>query len=274
MSSKKNKNKQVTSAPIVEAPTDTAPPVDVTAPVNTAAPSVATSLTSLNYSRLIAQVEALWDYINLNHFGGQLKERPIITIASRGNRSALAWYKHEIWSTGSGARSEINVAAETFSRTRQEVYTTMLHTMVYQDIAEKGIEGVNKVGYHNRNFEKAATAAKLKVVKNGMKGFNSTSLSDDALKLAEAFTGEIDLSVHRNVVKANYKPMIMIPATQGAKNFLKADSEKQKVSMKEVLDNIINSYITTRATETVVDATPAPAADAAEATPEAAAASL
>ena len=241
----------------IETPATPTEAVVVTAPVDQSPVAATQVVAHLDYSRLIQQVEALWDYINDKHFAGTLKTRPIITIASRGNRSSFAWFKADAWKTAEGTRHEINIAAETFARPRQDTYATLVHTMVYQALVEKDIKGVNTIGYHNRNFLKVATDAFLECHKNGIKGFSQTSLNPQGLAIFTAYTGELDTHIHREVAKANYKPMVMVPATTNARDFMKTESAARKITMKELLDEMVIAYSTSR--QVTIEVTAAPA---------------
>lgn len=222
-----------------------------------------------SHSKVIAQLEALWRHINQQHFGNKLKQLPCITVASRGaKRTSLAWYRSGLWNEGETKRSEINFSAETFNRSRQEIYHLMVRQCVHQLNDEAGTRDVNKVGYHNTKFRDVAAAAHLAVTKLGNHGYADTTLNATGVKLCSEFTGELFTETSRAIVRGNYTKMHMVPATRESKDWIHAEAARQKVSMKAMLDKLIEAYKVSQATVSVAAA---PAETAAEAQPESAA---
>lgn len=246
------------------------PAIDLSAAIAAAEAATTTPLPEgTSHSKVIAQLEAMWRYINLQHFGGKLKQLPCITVASRGaKRTSLAWYRTGLWNEGETKRSEINFSAETFNRSRQEIYHLMVRQCVHQFNDEAGTRDVNKVGYHNTKFRDVGTAAHLTVTRLGNHGYADTTLNAIGIKLCDEFTGELFTETSRAIVKGSYTKMYMVPATKEAKDWVHAEAAQQKISMKAMLDQLIKTYQVNQTAVSVV-AAPTEAATPVEVQPDA-----
>jgi hypothetical protein len=113
---------------------------------------------------------------------GRTMPLPIITIQSKGRKSALGWHCKDKWQNGeSGELAEINFSAEHLGRSVEEIAETMLHEMAHHANSLDGISDCTIWQYHNQHFKRRCEEIGLVCQKHPTRGWATTSLSD-ALK--------------------------------------------------------------------------------------------
>ena len=121
---------------------------------------------------------------------------PVITIQSKGRKSALGWHWRDKWQNAEpGKLAEINLCAEYLGRSVEEIAETILHEMAHHANSLDGISDCTIRQYHNQHFKHRCEELGLICEKHPSRGWATTSLSD-ALKVkvaamninADAFT--------------------------------------------------------------------------------------
>lgn len=111
---------------------------------------------------IIEALEGAHAHFNTALFGGRLRTRPVITVQTRGRKSAYGWYWPQRWQNGTSNPAELNISAEELKRDPADVLLTMAHEMVHQVADETGVKDTSRGGrYHNKAFAKLAEAAGL-----------------------------------------------------------------------------------------------------------------
>ena len=108
---------------------------------------------NVNLSIVIKELHKAFDCFNNTIFNGELPQ-VIITIQSKGKRSALGWFTcGKVWDDGTQDKHEINISAEYTDRDFMDIMRTLLHEMIHLYCAEHDIKDCSRGGtYHNKNF--------------------------------------------------------------------------------------------------------------------------
>ena len=195
------------------------------------------------YSDIVKQMEQLWTFINDKHFKGELKVKPLITIASRGTkRNTLAWFWAARWSQDGKVFNEINFSAETFNRPKDAIYETMLHECVHQMNHQNGIRDCSPNQHHNKKYKIAAETAGLIVTKTA-KGWNHTELNEDSKKQSGAYTGVLTSDLSRPPRLKPTKKMYTVPTTANVKQWFEQKSTAMGISQKDLVEMAYNAYV-------------------------------
>ena len=125
----------------------------------------------------ISELERAYQFFNGELFGGGLDSNVVITIQSRGRKSALGWRWAGKWKNGDTSEiAEINLSAEDLKRS--DPYEVLIHEMAHHLNHQKGIKDVSRGQYHNKRFKETAESAGLIVKKCGNVGFGITELGE------------------------------------------------------------------------------------------------
>lgn len=125
----------------------------------------------------ISELERAYQFFNDELFGGGLDSNVVITIQSRGRKSALGWHWAGKWKNGDKTSiAEINLSAEELKT--GDPYEVLIHEMAHHLNHQKGIKDVSRGQYHNKRFKEAAESAGLEVKRVGNVGFGITELGE------------------------------------------------------------------------------------------------
>ena len=139
---------------------------------------------------IIEALEQAHGYFNRELFKSRLSDNVVVTVQTRGRKSAYGWYGHGFWANGEATPSEMNLSAEDLKRDPQDVILTLVHEMVHQAAAEAGIKDTSRNGrYHNRAFAKVAREAGLLAPDKPDKrhGFSNVTLGPSEFRARKAF---------------------------------------------------------------------------------------
>jgi hypothetical protein len=104
---------------------------------------------------------------------------PVITIQSRGRRSALGWFARDRWSNTKGKLPEINICAEHLAQAPEDIAGVLIHEMCHYADALDGVRDCTVRRYHNENFKKRCDQIGLVCEKMRGRGWANTSLSPE-----------------------------------------------------------------------------------------------
>lgn len=125
----------------------------------------------------IHELERAYQFFNQALFAGALDSNVVITIQSRGRRSALGWHWASKWKNGDKTSlAEINLSAESLKT--GDPYEVLIHEMAHHINHQRQIKDVSRGQYHNRFFKQAAEAAGLNVTRSASVGYGITELGD------------------------------------------------------------------------------------------------
>lgn len=112
---------------------------------------------------IIEALERAHAHFNAALFSARpLTTTPVITVQTRGRKSAYGWYARGQWVNGTSTPAELNISAEDLKRAAEDVLLTLIHEMVHQWADERGIKDCSRNGrYHNKSFAKLAEEAGL-----------------------------------------------------------------------------------------------------------------
>lgn len=183
-----------------------------------------------SYDKAIDVLNKIFDYANKEYFESVLL-KPTITI-----QSSKKAYGHitvdKVWNNGKKQTYELNIGAETLSRSIEETVATMLHEMIHEYCLMNNIKDTSNRGvYHNYIFKDLAERiAKIKIEKNDKYGWTITSPT----KETKAFCKKYKLSkimIHRE--------------TPGKKT--KGGEDKPKTSTRKYMcPSCLNSFRATK----------------------------
>jgi hypothetical protein len=118
-------------------------------------------------------------YVAFAPLFGRPMPLPVITIQSKGRKSALGWHCKDKWQNAEpGKLAEINLCAEHLGRSVEEIAETMLHEMAHHANSLDGISDCTIRQYHNRHFKQRCEEIGLICQKHPSRGWATTSLSD------------------------------------------------------------------------------------------------
>lgn len=111
---------------------------------------------------IIEALENAHAHLNREMFGARLQTAPVITVQTRGRKSAYGWYGREHWQNTTCKPAELNISAEDLKRPAEDVLLTLAHEMVHQHAHEAGVKDTSRNGrYHNKQFRRLAEEAGL-----------------------------------------------------------------------------------------------------------------
>lgn len=163
-------------------------------------------------SPALLELERAFDSFNASLFQGTLKQRPVITIQSKGKRNAMGWFWANRWKDTNGGENvvpEINISAEYLkAQDMLQPLETLIHEMVHLSNWKQGVQDCSRSGnYHNKHFKAEAELAGLIVEKVGNHGFAFTKLGDKARKAVETHKPDFEaFSVFRREEVGKKKP--------------------------------------------------------------------
>ena len=152
----------------------------------------------MELSKTLEALNLLFDKANEKWYNGSLP-KPVIIVQSSGKKSAYGWCSiNKIWknanSENSESQYEITICAEYLSRTKQEVFSTMLHEMVHLYNLENNVKDTtNNFTYHNKRFKFEAEKRGLTISHNQKLGWSITELNEEAKAFIDSIT--LDTSV-------------------------------------------------------------------------------
>lgn len=182
------------------------------------------------YQELLKELHRAFDFFNEKFAKGELK-RPVITVSSAAGKNALGWFGAKFWKDGDEEVNEINLSAEYFNRSIEDVLETLLHEMAHLKNAQNEIDDCSKSQYHNKNFKQAAESFHLEVKKSRYRGFSSTSLTDiSRAAIKELNPDDKTYSLYRRTFGSSYEKKY-IPL------MVKYNDENE-----QLIDNIMANY--------------------------------
>lgn len=123
----------------------------------------------------ISELERAYQFFNQELFSGGLDSNVVITIQSRGRKSALGWHWAGKWRNDeTTSLAEINLSAEELKS--GDPYEVLIHEMAHHLNYQRGVQDVSRGQYHNRHFKETAEAAGLEVRRFGNVGWGVTAL--------------------------------------------------------------------------------------------------
>lgn len=238
MSTKKKKTNNVKVEAAVSAPAVVEPVIEIK-PALTAA--------NQPYNMCVDLLQRAFCYFNDRLAQNELKMVPVITIQSKGRRSAYGWFWDQTWKNGEAdSRPEINISAEHLSRTAHNILETLIHEMAHMINAQRKIKDCNAAQYHNRKFKDVAESLGLTVQKDAAKGFCMTSLGDKSKAVVDAFIADNNCSVfdtfNRVQHKRIWRKVFTVPTTQADKAWIDTKAKELGVSQKVVINKMIEAY--------------------------------
>ena len=152
----------------------------------------------------ISELERAYRFFNQALFAGALDSNVVLTIQSRGRRSALGWHWAGKWKNGdTSSLAEINLSAEDLKT--GDPYEILIHEMAHHLNHQKGIKDVSRGQYHNRRFKEAAESAGLEVKRFGNVGWGITALGELAKETLLKFTPQNEVFALLRVREAGIK---------------------------------------------------------------------
>lgn len=157
---------------------------------------------------IIESLEQAHAHLNRELFGGRLRTQPVITVQTRGRKSAYGWYGREHWQNGEGKPAELNISAEDLKRPAEDVLLTLAHEMVHQLAHETGVKDTSRGGrYHNQRFRALAEEVGLVAPAEPDKklGFSAVTWGPTGARARKAFDS-LDSSVREGFNLARLLP--------------------------------------------------------------------
>ena len=145
-------------------------------------------------SEITAFLEQAYDTLNEKYFDGSLT-KVVITVQSTP-RIYGHYTVNEMWSENEDGYHEINLGAETLSRSCPELLGTLIHEMTHHYCALNGIKDTSRGGtYHNKRFKQEAEKRGLIIGYDSRIGFSPTTPSEELIAFVkEQGWEDIDLS--------------------------------------------------------------------------------
>jgi hypothetical protein len=132
----------------------------------------------------IKELERAFHFFNARVFNNQIVKNFVITIQTKGRRSASGWFGPERWSnTDSKHIHEINISAEYLLVA--DPMEVLLHELCHQYNNQRGIKDYTVNQYHNRKFKETAEKAGLIVTQFENRGFARTAISAELQKIID-----------------------------------------------------------------------------------------
>ena len=202
------------------------------------------------YLELLQEINRAFDFFNERFAKGELK-RPIITVSPSGAKRAYGWFGPQFWKQGDREVHEINLSAEHFERTPEDVLETLLHEMAHLKNAQNKIVDYTVTQYHNKHFKIAAESFGLKVDKMRNRGFALTSLTEEGKKAIEELNPKKDLfNIYRKTFKRLYMKRyipLLVRNTEQMKEIIEELTTYAGNKTQAVEDALILAYRTIKA---------------------------
>jgi len=156
-----------------------------------------------------------YNHFNKQFAGGELKDA-LITVQSVGRKRAYGWFAQNAWKNKDEKTfHEINIGAEHFKRSNDDIFETLLHEMAHLWNHQNGIDDCTVTQYHKKTFADAAKRFGLTCEKMGRFGYAKTGLADESRKSINELTLSPDVfSIFRsfgNNRKVKEQKYITIP---------------------------------------------------------------
>lgn len=132
---------------------------------------------------LMGELYRIFDFLNKYYKVGL--ERPVITIASKGNKAALGWFCHDIWQQDDKTMHEINICGEALSKGVNETIGTLLHEIAHMKNFVAKIPDCNEQQRHNVAYKAAAETVGLSVEQAGRFGWANTKLLEETIDMID-----------------------------------------------------------------------------------------
>ena len=195
------------------------------------------------YSKLVEQYTAAFNYFNEKLFDGKLK-MPIITIQSQGRKSVYGWFFANSWSEG-GEKSynEINMAAENINRSKDQQCETLIHEMVHLYNSQEGLKDCNALQYHNNHFKAGCDMVGLHCEKKPGKGWAFTSLTEELRVLINNLDVSFIENIARKKVESSYTKCWFISVREEDHEWFKAMRNSTGMTQKQLFSAMKDSYM-------------------------------
>lgn len=156
----------------------------------------------VKYSRVCGYLEKIYRQLNQDFFSGELEE-PIITVCPTPDA-----YGHvteaKIWKTRDNNRYELNISANSLSRSIDDIVETMLHEMVHIYNLMHDIQDCSRGGtYHNKKFKEKAESIGLEVARDEKYGYAFTLLTEPIIDYI-ATQGWTEILINRGRTKYGF----------------------------------------------------------------------
>ena len=200
------------------------------------------------YTQAQSVLTQAYNFFNERFAEGELKDA-LITVQSVGRKRAYGWFAGQSWMDKDGkAFHEINIGAEHFKRSNEDILETLLHEMAHLWNYQNGIDDCTATQYHKKTFADAAKRFGLKCEMMGRFGYAKTSLDDasnNAIKELEL--GESVFNIFRSPRgRGAAKEKKYLTLNVGIEYQDRLDEVVAKMSAKnrrEALENLIEDYL-------------------------------
>jgi hypothetical protein len=206
------------------------------------------------HMELMAELYRAFDFFNKKFAVGL--ERPVITIASKGNRAVLGWFSHDIWESSGRTLHEINICGAALAKGPYQAFETLLHEMAHMKNRAAGIVDVAENQRHNGQFKIAAAElgliAESRPGKLARFGIAFTDLKPETKKLIdEQFKPNVEAfnlfrrEFNETKKKKEKTAKTLVPVMLGAdtKALIVQGAEALGVSQKEFTTSAITTMI-------------------------------
>lgn len=142
------------------------------------------------YIETVKYLAKLYDYCNVNLFGGELT-RPVITVQRDERNKTNGWFSlQKVWKENDkdDGDYELNITAQQLNRPVNEIAATMIHEMCHHYAKVNNMQDCSRSGtYHNKLFKRIAEIHGLNVECMPTIGWSHTTLTPTTAKLIAAF---------------------------------------------------------------------------------------
>ena len=200
------------------------------------------------YNQAVDVLQKAFVFFNEKLCNNELDKVPVITIQSKGRRSAYGWFWDCTWKNGADdqLRPEINIAAEYLSRSASNIMETLIHELAHMINAKRGAKDCNAAQYHNKKFKSTAEELGLTCEKMGAYGYAKTGLGERAKAIVDQFIENNNCAVfdsfNRVDRKRQWRKVWTIPCEEDAKNEVKRIALEQNITEKQVVNMLLSKY--------------------------------
>lgn len=200
------------------------------------------------YNQAVDVLQKAFVFFNQKLCNNELNQVPVITIQSKGRRSAYGWFWDCSWKNGADEqlRPEINIAAEYLSRSAVNIMETLIHELAHMINAKRNVKDCNAAQYHNKKFKATAEELGLTCEKMGAYGYAKTGLGERAKAAVDQFILETNCSVfdsfNRVERSRKWRKVWTIPCDEDAKNEVKRIALEQNITEKQVVNILLSTY--------------------------------
>lgn len=187
-----------------------------------------------------------YDHFNQVFAEGKLKNA-LITVQSVGRKRAYGWFANKAWHDSAGVSyHEINIGAEHFKRSNEEILETLLHECVHLWNHQHGIDDCTPTQYHKKSFKEACKRFGLTCEKMGRFGYAKTGLDIGGKKAIEDLKLDPDVfNIFRNFGNAKKKESKYLTINVSINLADRIDKIIEKLGCKnkrEMAEHLINSF--------------------------------